>query len=570
MSETPTIQHPGLRAIADRVWQRQLEQSPFLQVRLRIPVTRIPNPSLAEAQAEVDFARAALAELEALDADSLSYDDRLTYLFVQDALQQQMRSVEMWWSSFPVTPYNGYWMSMYGQIIFGAFQFTEAADAERYLSLLNDYALALRSLLDKLRAQASHDWRIPRPALPGVIASLTGLKAAVTAMLSVHEARLTRLGTDAARRLAADVQRALENEIAPGFDALLASVDADYASKAPEGVGLGQYDGGEAAYRMWVRYHVTYDIEPERIHQIGLEQVQLLTDAMREAREAQGFHGTEEEYRAHLKAMGRLHASSAEEVEARLMRHIARLEPLVPQYFLVLPEAPYKVERLPPALEAGMTYGYYDPPTDTREEGVYFYNGSGLDTRSQLNAAALIFHELIPGHHFHIARQYDNLRLHPLRRMGIGISAYNEGWAEYASELPREMGLYDDPADWYGRLVHQRFTAQRLVVDTGMNLLGWSLERGREFMRANTMEAETQVATETLRYSTDMPGQALAYRLGYLKMAELRAKAEAALGAAFDLRAFHEAILGPGALPLNVLDQHIAHFIQQAQEARGR
>src|SRR5690606_13661759 len=120
-----------------------------------------------------------------------------------------------------------------------------------------------------------------------------------------------------------------------------------------------------------------------------------------------------------------------------LMRHIERLQPFVPQYFMTLPEAPYKVQRLDPALEAGMTYGYYDPPTDTRAEGVYFYNGSGLETRSQLNAAALIFHELVPGHHFHIARQFNNQTLHPFRRMGIGISAYNEGWAEYASELPR-------------------------------------------------------------------------------------------------------------------------------------
>jgi uncharacterized protein (DUF885 family) len=127
------------------------------------------------------------------------------------------------------------------------------------------------------------------------------------------------------------------------------------------------------------------------------------------------------------------------------------------------------------------------------------------------------------------------------------------------------LGLYDDPYDWYGRLMHQRFLAQRLVIDTGMNVLGWTLEQGRAYMRANTIESETQVASETLRYSTDMPGQALAYRLGFLKMTDLRHKAEAALGTAFSLPAFHEAVLAPGALPLALLEPHIDHFIATSQ-----
>jgi uncharacterized protein (DUF885 family) len=196
-----------------------------------------------------------------------------------------------------------------------------------------------------------------------------------------------------------------------------------------------------------------------------------------------------------------------------------------------------------------MTYGYYQPPTVVDPVGRYMYNGSDLDKRSMLTAASLIFHELAPGHHFHLARQAENSELPDLRRESAELSGFNEGWAEYAAGLGWELGLYEDPYDGYGRLVHERFTAQRLVVDTGLAALGWTLDQAREYMRANTTESDTQVATETLRYATDLPGQALAYRLGFLEFHALRERAGR------DLADFHEFILGNGALPFPVIHE---------------
>jgi len=167
----------------------------------------------------------------------------------------------------------------------------------------------------------------------------------------------------------------------------------------------------------------------------------------------------------------------------------------------------------------------------------------------------------VPGHHFQLARQAENDRLPPIRRESLNLTAYIEGWAEYASDLSREMGLYEDPYDLYGRLVLERFGAQRLVVDTGLNLLGWSLERARAFMKDNTLESDAQVASETLRYSTDLPGQALTYRLGLLMFQDLRRRAGTELGARFDIRRFHDVVLDAGALPLDVLQRHVERFI---------
>jgi uncharacterized protein (DUF885 family) len=246
---------------------------------------------------------------------------------------------------------------------------------------------------------------------------------------------------------------------------------------------------------------------------------------------------------------------------------MAALEPKISGWFSRLPRAPYGVARLPQHMEAGMTYGYYQPPTPSDPVGRYMYNGSDLSKRSMLTAATLIFHELAPGHHFHLARQAEDESLPDVRREAMDIGAFNEGWAEYAAGLGWEMGLYDDPYDRYGRLVHERFTAQRLVVDTGLNLLGWSLERARRYMKDNTTESDVQVATETLRYSTDLPGQALAYRLGFLELQRLRAQAQERLGPRFDVRAYHEAVLRQGALPFPVLEDVLRRWAQEQEDA---
>jgi uncharacterized protein (DUF885 family) len=215
------------------------------------------------------------------------------------------------------------------------------------------------------------------------------------------------------------------------------------------------------------------------------------------------------------------------------------------------------VERLNPAYEPSMTFGYYQVPTASDATGRYLYNGSKLNERNLLFAPALMAHELVPGHHFQLARQLENESI-PLFRRKRFDTAYVEGWGEYAAFLGNEMGLYDDPYDRYGRLMMDMLLSTRLVVDTGMNALGWPRERAMAFMKENTLLSDTEIATETLRYSVDIPAQALAYKIGSLRMIELRRRAERELGARFDVRAFHEWLIGSGSMPLPVLEEHVA------------
>jgi len=559
-----------LAEIAERVWSRCLERDPSLRLQVGEPITSIPAGTREQAQEDAAFARHVLSELKGIDAKTLVHEDWLTLGFLRHQMDHQSRSEDGWLTGFPVTPYTGFWTSFYAEEILAPFCFEEREDVDRYVKLAEDYAAAVRASVNRLQAQAERGWRIPRPALPGVQAMLLELKDAVPSFLSVKPERISHLGGLASGTLDGLAQRAIQQKIEAAFDAVMAYLGEDYETLAPEVVGIGQFQGGEEAYRNFLRFRVTQDMDPEKVHAIGLEQIALLTEAMRQVRESLGFSEGEDAFHQQIRRTRRMYATSPEEVESTYRRHIGRIEPLLAQYFAVLPKTPYDVKRLDPALEAGMSYGYYESPTRERPVGLYRYNGSDLASQSQLQAATLIFHELVPGHHFHLASQAENDDLVPIRRHGvIDLDGYSEGWAEYAAGLPKEMGLYDDPYDLYGRLAHERFMAQRLVVDTGMNLFGWSLERGRSYMRANTIESETQSASETLRYATDMPAQSLAYRLGYLKITELREKAERELGSAFDLRAFHGAILGPGALPLSLLEEQVRVFIQESTHGQG-
>lgn len=548
--------------LADEVWAFQLDRSPYLRVRGGLPVERVPGVGFGEVEEAARFARQVLARMDAISTTDLDGDDADTLGFLRQLAVQDCATEEHYWLAQPATPYGWMQFSNYSDTIYRPFRFADQADVHRYLSLVRDYAGYVTSVHETAVGQIERDIRLPRPALPGVRATIGQLRAAAPEVLSVDESRLTALDSATATRLRAKVADLIADEVLPEFDQLLGLYGDDYEAAAPDKVGLAHQPGGEAAYRSAVRLETTPDSTPEDLHDLGLAQCAELGDRMREVRVQLGFTGPEEGFREHMRHQTRLYASSADEVEARYLGYMAKLEPLIGDYFSVLPNAPYGVARLDAALEAGATYGYYEPPTPDRPIGRYRYNASDLGNRSLVNAAAIIYHELAPGHHFHLARQSENESLPVVRRELIAFGSYNEGWAEYAAGLGWEMGLYEDPWDAYGRLSHERFVAQRLVLDTGMNLGRMTLEEGRSFMRANTLESDVQIGTETVRYSTGLPAQALAYRFGHLFIDRLRSEAQTALGADLDIRDFHEAVLGGGALPLPVLEARVRRVMR--------
>ncbi|MEO8347953.1 MAG: DUF885 domain-containing protein, partial [Acidobacteriota bacterium] len=529
-------------------------------LRMGLPVEELPDLSEARARADAQFGAALLEKLRGLRAHELSHQESLSLAMLRLEAAELAGSARDWWLTFPVTPYASPLRVVHQA--FTGWRFRSPDDFDRYAALLTRYAAFIRQMEEKLRAQEKLGIRLPKGEVE--LVALTYRAAVAEPSESLFFVAPDRLET-APETLRAPFTRRVESLIAsrinPALESLASYVTGEYAAKAPSAVGLAQYRGGKAYYRRLVRRHTTLEVTPEEVHLLGLAEVERLNRELEEIRAEVGFAGSLADFRRHLRADPRFIPSTPEEIGERLLAAQKRIESKIPLYFGQTPRAPAGIRRLASTLEGSMTYGYYQSPTAADRRGYYYYNGSSLADRSLLNAAALIYHELVPGHHFQRALQHENSDLPSFRREA-GWTAYTEGWGEYASSLAGEMGMYEDPYDRAGRLMMDVFLSSRLVVDTGMNALGWSRARAIEYMKANTLESDTQIATETLRYSCDIPGQALAYKMGSARIRELRARAERELGAAFDVRRFHDAVLGSGPMPLAVLERHVDWFIE--------
>lgn len=527
-----------LRRIADDYWQHELEQNVGLQIKFGLPTKHLPDPSYAHGRQEADFARMLLGRLDSVRSDRLSEDDRITVASLRWQLQQSIDGLRYFWLRSPITPY--------ASPIVGVnrlFTDKKLEPAER-ARLLREYGLFVDSIAQVVGEQRSRGYLLPKPE----IALVRGM---INRFVQPSNTSFFRGSDDSSA-----TREAITNVVNPALERLAAMISADYEAHAPSAVGMSQYPGGAEAYRYLIRFHTSLDLTPQEIHALGLRELERIGRELDEVRRQAGFTGTLDEFRQFLKTDSRFFAKSAEETGKRLTAYVRRIEPKIPQFFSRTPKAAYDVKRLDPALEGSMTFGYYQQPTATDPGGHYYYNGSKVGERNLLFAPALMLHELIPGHHFQIARQEENESLPAFRRETFD-TAFVEGWGEYAASLGLEMGIYDDPYDHAGRLMMDSMLSVRLVVDTGMNALGWSRERAMEFMKANTLLSDTEIATETLRYSVDIPAQALAYKIGSLKMLDLRGKAQKQLGSLFDIREFHEWLIGSGSMPLSVLEDHV-------------
>jgi uncharacterized protein (DUF885 family) len=541
-------------------WKYFQDRSVALRLRLGLPIEELPDLSEERVLADARYGASLLEKLRGLRGHELSHEESLSLAMLREEARELAEARRDYWLTFPVTPYASPLRVV--QQVFTSWQFKSRQDLERYTMLLARYPVLVRQMEDKLHEQARRHIRLPKSETALVAQTYRAAIAPPTeSLFFVRPERLERVPEQDRTPFTKRVEGLIESRVNPALESLASYVSGKYAAKAPEAVGLGQYPGGKAYYRRLVKLHTTLDVTPEEVHRFGLAEVERLNRQLDEARVAVGFEGDLAEFRRHLRTDPRFVPKTPEEIGDRLLTAQKRIESKIPLFFRKTPSVPAGIRRLAPTLEGAMTYGYYQSPSASDPRGYYYYNGSKLEDRSTLNAAALVYHELVPGHHFQRSLQRENADLPSFRREA-GWMAYTEGWGEYASSLAEEMGMYEDPYDRAGRIVMDVFLSARLVVDTGMNTLGWSRARAIAYMKENTLESDTQIATETLRYSCDIPGQALAYKMGSAKIRELRGMAEKALGASFDVRRFHDAVLLSGPMPLGVLERHVDWFIE--------
>ncbi len=570
----PAAASLALAEIAEDAWQRQLEVDFRARAREGLPLDRIPVPTLERAEADAEFGRGVLDRLAAIDKTALSPDETLTWEVLHRSASMTIEGLDHYWVVTNVlTPYSSGIGAL--RALFGMVPVADERGRETYLSLLGQVPDVIGFVESHARGQMERGIVTPEPNMDAVVGVVQANAAPfATGPFAVAEARLgaesggVGAGESAATFLA-EAERIVETEINPALERLAAFLDGEYRVAAPPEVGLSRQPGGEAAYRYLVRYHTTMDVTPEEIHEIGLRNVAGLEEQMLSIQERIGFEGSIDDFRRYIPTNPDYFPKSVEEVAERFDSPSRIFFERADEFFLTKPDAPFGARRLDPALEGSQTFGYYNPPTPNDPVGYYNFNGSDLDKRSWLTYAGISLHELFPGHHFHITRQYANEALPAIRRNGMH-TAYTEGWGMYSTFLGIDSGfLADDPLGEYGAYMMEIFVATRLVVDTGMNLLGWTLEEGRQYMRDHIFDSETQIRSESLRYSTDLWGQALGYQMGKRAILALRRKAEAALGPNFDIRRFHEAVLGPGSLPITVLENHIDRFIEEELAEAG-
>lgn len=521
------------------------------------------NGELAEFTAEArerrrEFNEAILARLEAIDVGDLDPNDQVSYrLFLYERLTER-DSYSQKDHFFPFSSLTGY--HTYFAEAPAAMSFLSADDYEKYLVSLADFPRYNREQIALLREAISAGYTHYCESIAGYEETIS-----VHIVDDVTESGLylpfanfpLQVSEEQRADFTARGVELIESSVIAGYQELLDFYLSEYLPACRQTVGITTLDGGSEYYEYLIRYYTTTDMSPDEIHRLGLAEVERIRGEMDAIIRQVGFDGDFREFLDYLRTEPRFYAKSESEFlgRAALISKIA--EGLLPKYFGLLPRNTYSIKANP------SRGAFYQPSTgDGTTSGTYFLGVTNLDSRPLYTLEALTLHETVPGHHLQTALAME-LELPEFRRQ-LYHSAYGEGWGLYSEFLGREMGLYQDPYSDFGRLTFEAWRACRLVVDTGLHAFGWSRREAIDYMLANTALSERGVTSEIDRYIT-WPAQALSYKIGELKIKELRNKAEEALGDDFDLREFHDTVLGNGSLPIAVLEEIVDAWIARLQ-----
>ena len=564
-SEAEGLGSAALLAFADRTMANLVDASPYLQLLEGRRIETLGDNSFAYVEAEAAKAAAALEELGAIDESQLDHDDRITYAILTSVLQPATEYPAHFWHKFNVTPYAaGTVFSSVLPSALATYSFATEADTAAYLRLLRDLARYVNDDLTRLKGQDERGILLPKSAIPGARKVFEALRTGIGGLAGVAPERLGGLTEEQQVALNAGIESVVAEQVLPAIDALLDYMGDDYVARAPEAVGLSQYPGGEAAYRFAIRQETTMDLDPADIHQRGLAYMADIQQQMQAIRVELGFEGTAEEFHEQMRQDPRFFAQTPDEVEKRYMAYIREVEPHIPDYFSVLPEAPYGVKRLDPAAEPGMTFGYYQPPSPASPRGNYRYNGSKLKSRPMVWTGPLIFHELVPGHHFHIALQRGERCEHGTAQALVAVLCrLYRGLGQLCREPRPGDGDSGRPIRALRLAALRCFRSQSTGGGYGHEPLrlaageGDGLHVGKHlFQRGGGRHGNP-----ALLHRHAGPGAGLQARLGEDPRNPRRQ--EAKLGDVFDIRTFHAAVLGSGAMPLPVLEEHVDWYMRR-------
>lgn len=511
-------------------------------------------------QKEANFWANTLSELNTLSIESLSQEDQLSYKLFQFVLQENIKDYEFKTHYNPILSDAGF----HNDLIYRVRPITSIKDAKEYLTLLRAIPLFVSQNIALIQK--------------GMEAGISQPKVIFKGYENTYEQHITKnaednfyfqpftelpptFSTKIKDSLKAEAKQVITEEVVPAFQEIKHFFEKDYLPHTRENIGVSSTPNGAAYYKNRIAFYTTLPLTAEEIHQIGLTEVKKIRAAMEAIIAEVGFKGSFADFFTYLRTDSRFYAKSPEELLMRARDISKRLDEQLPRYFKTLPRKPYGVAPVPEAIAPKYTGGRYIPTEpESSDPGYYWVNTYNLSSRPLYVLPALSAHEAVPGHHLQMALNAELPKSIPAFRRNLYLSAYGEGWGLYTESLAAEMGIYTTPYERFGQLTYSMWRACRLVVDTGIHAFGWSREKAVAFMAENTALSLHEINTEVDRYIS-WPGQALAYKMGELKIKALREKATHALGDEFDIRTFHEIILGKGTLTLPLMEQEVERYI---------
>ena len=560
-----------LNALYEQYWEQSLQLNPLRATFQGDPRynDQLPNSMSAEfREKSLHFTRDWLRKIEAVGAEGLTGQDLLSYqIFVRDARN------EIEGSRFPdwMQPINQFY-SIASTVVqlgsgTGAQPFKTVQDYDNWQRRASRFPVLFDQAIANMREGIEAGVVQPRALMEKVVPQLDALikpKAEDTLFWGPITKLPESFSAADKQRITNDYRQLIEGELLPAYRELRQFIVDDYLPHARDTAGMAALPNGEAWYAYKARDSTSTDLSPAQIHQIGLDEVARIHGLMRGVMQELGYQGTLQDFFKFMQDDPRFIFKSEEELLVFYRGLESKVNARVGEQFSLIPKAAFEIRAVEPFRAKSASGGsYMRPSEDGTRPGVFYVNTYDLPTRKIWDAEDLFLHEAIPGHHFQLALQQELTGLPKFRRFG-GETAFIEGWGLYAESLGKDVGLYEDPYSYFGYLQNELWRAIRLVVDTGLHSRNWTREQAIQYMLDNSAESKTHSTAEGERYMA-IPGQALAYKMGELKIQQVRAKAEKELGDRFDIREFHAEVLKDGSVPLDVLEAKVDRWIQSKQ-----
>ncbi len=557
-----------LQTLMDDYWSYRLSENPTLATSAGIADYNhlLPQVSPIDRARRLRSEEALRDRLTAIDRDALSDNDQINYDLLQWVLERSIDGMRLNISRIPFNSFSGFFTGAL-RASYGVPMIIEE-DYRDYIARIEEFPRYFEENIQNMRQGMREGFVLPKIVIEGVLPTVQAQvydnpddSSLADPVLNISD----RLPADVQSQLVDDTRAAIRSYAIPAFRQLVTFLEDEYYPAASETIGASELENGEEYYAHQIRVYTTRtDLTADEIHNIGLSEVARIRAEMDEVITESGFEGSFEEFTEFLRTDPQFYPATAEELLREATFIAKQIDFKMPEFFGRLARTPYGIVPVPDEIAPNYTTASYNAaPIGGIRGGAYWVNTFALNQRPLYEMPALTAHEAVPGHHqqIAIARELENV---PAFRKQLYFSSYGEGWGLYSEKLGIEMGIYNTPYEHFGRLSYEMWRACRLVIDTGIHSQGWSRQQALDYLSSNTSLSAANVRAEVDRYIS-WPAQALSYKLGEMKILELRQRAEETLGSRFDIREFHDVLLGQGALPLDLLETVVLRYIEEAR-----